>query len=69
MKRITVALLGALVFANTTGCILLAKPAIERVQERLSLVDDYEKCVKKAGEDNAKIEACDSYLREAEAIQ
>ena len=69
MKRITVAVLAALLLANTTGCILLAKPAVERVQKRLSLVDDYEKCVKNAGEDNAKIEACDSYLKEAEAIQ
>ena len=38
-------------------------------QERLKLVDDYKKCVKKAGEDRAKIEACDSFLKAAEALQ
>jgi len=38
-------------------------------QERLKLVDDYRQCVKKAGEDKPKIEACDSYLKAAEALQ
>ena len=37
--------------------------------ERLKLVEDYKKCVKKAGDDNAKIEACDQYLKAAEALK
>ncbi len=38
-------------------------------KERLKLVDDYKKCLQDAGEDNAKVEACDKYLRAAEALK
>lgn len=38
-------------------------------QERLRLVDEYQKCVKKAGSDSLKVEACDSYLKAAEALK
>lgn len=38
-------------------------------QERLNLVDEYKKCLEKAGEDHQKIEACDSYLKAAEALK
>jgi len=37
--------------------------------ERLSLIKSYEKCVKKAGDDEVKSEACDSYLKSAEALR
>ena len=38
-------------------------------KERLKLVDQYQKCIKKAGPDKAKVEACDQYLRAAEALK
>lgn len=38
-------------------------------KERLKLIDQYQKCVKKAGGDPQKVEACDSYLKAAEALQ
>jgi len=38
-------------------------------QERLNLVEDYKKCIKTAGEDKNKIEACDSYLKAAESLK
>ncbi|MEJ2085302.1 MAG: hypothetical protein P8Y44_06440 [Acidobacteriota bacterium] len=38
-------------------------------QERLNLVDEYKKCLDKAGDDKVKIEACDSYLKAAEALK
>ena len=38
-------------------------------EERLKLVDEYKKCVKQAGEDKAKVEACDSYLKAAESLK
>ena len=38
-------------------------------KERLKLVDQYKKCIKKAGTDKAKVEACDQYLRAAEALK
>ena len=37
--------------------------------ERLKLVNEYQKCLKKAGNDKAAIEACDSYLKAAEALR
>ena len=41
----------------------------EVAKERLRLVDKYQSCVKKASGDVEKIEACDSYLRAAEALK
>jgi hypothetical protein len=34
MKRLVAVVLAALLLVNATGCILLAKPAVERVKER-----------------------------------
>lgn len=41
----------------------------EVARERLSLVDKYQACVKEAADDNMKVEACDSYLKAAEALK
>ncbi|MCP4339928.1 MAG: hypothetical protein GY799_13815 [Desulfobulbaceae bacterium] len=42
----------------------------EEVQnERLSLIDEYKDCIDAAGADSAKAEACDRYLKAAEALQ
>ncbi len=38
-------------------------------KERLSLVEEYKKCLKKAGDDKDKMEACDQYLKAAEALR
>lgn len=38
-------------------------------KERLRLVDEYKKCLNKAGADIEKSEACDQYLKAAEALQ
>ena len=47
-----------------------AYKAQEKVHnERLKLVDEYKKCLEKAGADNTKIEACDQYLKAAEALK
>ncbi len=37
--------------------------------ERLKLVDQYKACVNDAGNDAAKVDACDTYLKAAEALQ
>jgi outer membrane biogenesis lipoprotein LolB len=37
--------------------------------QRLKLVDQYQQCVKDAGENKQKAEACDSYLKAADALQ
>ena len=47
-----------------------AYKAQEKVHtERLKLVEEYKKCLKKAGGDKEKTEACDQYLKAAEALQ
>ena len=72
MKSITVVVL-SLVVGLTLACSTpqdKAFKAQERVhKERLKLVDEYKKCLQKAGDDNQKIEACDQYLKAAEALK
>ena len=47
-----------------------AYQAQEKVhKERLKLVDEYKKCLEKAGADKEKTEACDQYLKAAEALK
>ena len=41
----------------------------EVAKERLALVEKYQVCVGEAGGDAAKLEACDSYLKAAEALK
>ncbi len=41
----------------------------EVVRQRLDLVDKYQQCVKNAADDALNVEACDSYLRAAEALK
>ena len=41
----------------------------QAIKQRLNLVDQYQKCVKAAAGDNPKVEACDSYLKAAQALQ
>ena len=38
-------------------------------EKRLQLVDQYQNCVKNAAGNKQMIEACDSYLRSAEALK
>ena len=47
-----------------------AYEAQEKVhKERLRLVEEYKKCVEKAGNDKQKLETCDQYLKAAEALK
>lgn len=42
---------------------------IEEINEkRLDMIEEYEKCIKKAGSDATAAEQCDSYLKAAEAL-
>ena len=38
-------------------------------QEKLRLVQEYQKCLKEAGDNNAMKEACESYLKQAETLK
>jgi len=38
-------------------------------KKSLSLIEDYQKCIKKAGEDKVKAEACETYRKAAEALR
>jgi hypothetical protein len=72
MKSISIILL-AFAVGTTLACSTpqeKAYKAQEKVhKERLKLVEEYKKCLKKAGDDKEKIEACDQYLRAAEALK
>ena len=47
-----------------------AYKAQEKVHnERLKLVDEYKKCVEISGTNNEKTEACERYLKAAEALK
>ena len=47
-----------------------AYKAQEKVHaQRLKLVDEYKKCLEQAGTDKVKVEACDQYLKAAEALK
>ena len=37
--------------------------------KRVKLVEQYQQCVKEAAEDAKKVEACESYLKAAEALK
>lgn len=70
----TFALMLALVMSGCTSSAERAQRDAYRAQEkvakeRLDLVSKYQSCVKKAGNDREKIEACDSYLRAAESLK
>jgi hypothetical protein len=41
----------------------------EVARQRLELVDRYQTCVEEAAGDTQRVEACDSYLRAAEALK
>lgn len=41
----------------------------EVARQRLELVDKYQDCVEEAAGNATKVEACDSYLRAAEALK
>lgn len=44
--------------------------AQERIAEqRLNLIDKYQKCLRNAGGDQSKTIACDTYLKSAEALK
>ena len=69
----TYVLVIAFVIGLTSACSTpqdRAYKAQEKVhKERLKLVDEYKKCLEKAGADNMKVEACDQYLKAAEALK
>ena len=46
-----------------------AKADAEVANRRLELIDQYQKCVKDAEGDQQKVDACDSYLKAADALQ
>ncbi len=63
----------ALIVGLTLGCASSqdkAYKAQEKVHnERLELVEKYQQCLKEAGDDKVKAEACEQYLKAAEALK
>ena len=72
MKRVMLLLLPilALTLASCSSHQDKAYKAERKVhEERLKLIDEYRACLKKSGENKEKIEACDQYLKAAEALK
>ncbi len=74
MKTTYVSLLSIIALALAlSGCSSpqdKAYKAQENVHnERLALIDKYKACLDKAGDDKMKAEACDQYLKAAEALK
>jgi hypothetical protein len=63
----------AVAAVSLAGCASEQEKAAEAQKEvaerRLELVDEYQKCVKKAGDDQQKVAACESYLKAAESLK
>ena len=72
MKSI-LALTLAMAFTILTACSSPQDRAYKAQQkvheERLELIDKYQKCMKKAGDDEKKKQDCDQYLKAAEALK
>jgi hypothetical protein len=63
-------LIVALAFMSCSSPQDKAYKAQENVHnERLVLVEKYQQCLKEAGDDSVKTEACDQYLKAAEALK
>ena len=70
MKLTIVALALAAVLGACSSPQDDAAKAQEKVSnERLELVEQYKECVDDADDDSAKVEACDTYLKAAEALK
>jgi len=63
----------AIIVGMTLACASSQDKAYEAQEkvhkERLKLVEKYQKCMKEAGEDQQKKEACDQYLKAADALK
>ena len=72
MKPVIVLLL-ALLLGMFTACSSpqdrAAKAQEDVSKQRLELVDKYDKCMKRAGDDAQKKEDCEQYLKAAEALK
>ncbi len=61
-------LVAALVFGCGSAQRKVNKSEAELNKERLSLIEDYKKCIKKAGEDETKAAACERYREAADSL-
>jgi hypothetical protein len=72
MKSIRILVL-VFVLGLVLGCASAQDRAYEAQEkvykERLRLVDEYQKCVERAGNDKQKVETCDQYLKASEALK
>ena len=77
MRLVWFGVVMAFLVLGTTGCGGGAERAQKSAykaqqnvsEERLKLVDQYKKCVEDAGDDVEKAEACESYLKAADALK
>jgi hypothetical protein len=72
---VLVALLTVVLSVSACGCLgggaekKAHKSQAAVNEEKLELTDKYQKCMKKAGDDEAKQAQCEQYLKAAEALK
>ncbi len=70
--RLSYVMCGMVVAALVVGCgssqRKVNKSEAESNNERVSLIEDYKKCIKKAGDDEAKAAACERYRAAADSL-
>ena len=69
MKILLVVILAVAIFACTSAQDKAAKSQQAVNEERLELIDNYKKCMKKAEGDQAKEAECEQFLKAAEALK
>jgi hypothetical protein len=69
VKILLVVFVAGIIFACASAQEKAAKSEEAVNKERLELIDKYQKCVKKAGEDKDKEAKCEQYLKAADALR
>lgn len=74
IKQLTITLLLAVFAISCTSSTEKAQKRSFEAQEdvakeRLKMVEEYNKCIEESGNDKNKIDACDSFLKAAEALR
>lgn len=72
MSYVRLFILSAVAF-TIMGCASSQDKAYEAQEgvhkERLRLVEEYQKCMKEAGDDTMKADGCEQYLKASEALK
>jgi hypothetical protein len=69
MRIFLVVIVAGMMFACQSAERRHTRSQTELNKEKIKLSEDYQKCIKKAGEDKEKEAECEKYLKAAEALK